>query len=112
MPNGSVYIGNRGGLPVVTTTPTVNTSNVVIALPNHIFRFLGAKGQIVVNFSSIIPTGTTGTLPVVISVNNEQRPLTSSTGEVITVADIATTLTFSIYFDKVENVIRVLSVIG
>lgn len=41
--NGSVYISNRAGIPVITTTPVVGTSNVIITLPNHIFRFLGQK---------------------------------------------------------------------
>ena len=50
---GSVYIGNRAGIPVITTTPVVGTSNVLITLPNHIFRFLGQKGKITINFNSV-----------------------------------------------------------
>lgn len=37
--NGSVYISNRAGIPVITTTPVVGTSNVIITLPNHILDF-------------------------------------------------------------------------
>lgn len=107
--NGSVCIGNRAGIPVVTTNPVVNTNDVTIILPNHIFKFLGAKGQIIINFSSAIPSGTTGTLPVYLSTNNEQRQLTSSTGELLTVADLSSVLTFIVYFDKSANVVRVLT---
>ena len=110
--NGSVYIGNRAGIPIITTTPVVNTSNVTITLPNHIFRFLGQKGKVTINFNSIIPSGTTTTLPVLISVNGQTLALTNETGTAITVASIANTLTFDVYFDKQLNVIRVISVIS
>lgn len=110
--NGSVYIGNRAGIPIITTTPVVNTSNVIITLPNHIFRFLGQKGKVTINFNSIIPSGTTTTLPVLISVNGQTLALTNETGTAITVASIANTLTFDVYFDKQLNVIRVISVIS
>lgn len=110
--NGSVYIGNRAGIPVITTTPIVGTSNVIITLPNHIFRFLGQKGKLIINFSSVIPSGTTTTLPIVISVNNHTLPLTNEAGTALTVASIANTLTFDVYFDKQLNVIRATSVIS
>lgn len=103
MINGSVYIGNRGGLPVVTTTPTVGTADVRFSLPNHIFRFLGAKGKIVVELNSVIPTGTTTTLPVLIEANSQTLPLVNASGTAITVADIATVLYYEILFDKVSN---------
>ena len=105
--NGSVYISNRAGIPVITTTPVVGTSNVLITLPNHIFRFLGQKG-----FNSVIPSGTTTTLPILVSVNNQTLALTNSAGTALTVASIANTLTFDVYFDKQLNVIRVTSVIS
>ena len=110
--NGSVYIGNRAGIPVITTTPVVGTSNVLITLPNHIFRFLGQKGKITINFNSVIHSGTTTTLPILISVNNQTLALSNSAGTALTVASIANTLTFDAYFDKQLNVIRVTSVIS
>lgn len=110
--NGSVYIGNRAGIPVITTTPIVNTNDVRIVLPNHIFRFLGQKGKLTINFKSAIPTGTTTTLPILISVNNQTLPLTNEAGTALTVAGILNTLTFDVYFDKQLNVIRVTSVIS
>lgn len=110
--NGNVQIGNRAGIPVVTTTPKIDTSNVSITLPNHIFRFLGQKGIIIINFNSVIPSGTTTTLPLIISVNGQTLPLTDTTGTAITVANINNTLTFQVYFDKQLNVIRVVSPIS
>lgn len=110
--NGNVQIGNRAGIPVITTTPNIDTSNVSITLPNHIFRFLGQKGIIIINFKSTIPSGTTTTLPLVISVNGQSLPLTNTAGVSITVANIINTLTFQAYFDKQLNVIRVISPIS
>lgn len=110
--NGNVQIGNRAGIPVVITSPKIDTSNVSITLPNHIFRFLGQKGIIIINFNSVIPSGTTTTLPLVISVNGQTLPLTDATGTAITVANISNTLTFQVYFDKQLNVIRVVSPIS
>lgn len=110
--NGNVQIGNRAGIPVVITSPKIDTSNVSITLPNHIFRFLGQKGIIIINFNSVIPSGTTTTLPLVISVNGQTLPLTDATGIAITVANISNTLTFQVYFDKQLNVIRVVSPIS
>ena len=55
------YIGNRGGIPFVAATLTdagsVST-NAIYTLPNHVFRFLGQAGLIVVN----IPTSTAATV--------------------------------------------------
>lgn len=109
---GNVYIGNRGGIPVVTTTPIVGTSDVRFILPNHIFRYLGHRGKFVLNLTEAIPTGTTGTLPVLFEVNGNTLPLDNPTGAGLTASDILTTLTFDIYFDKYANALRVLSVIA
>lgn len=108
----SVYIGNRGGTPVITVNPQVNTSNVIFALPNHIFRFAGSKGVFVLSLTNALPAGTTGTLPVVFQVNNTTLPLTNESGIEITAADITSTVVFTIYFDKQNNVIRVISPIS
>ena len=105
---GSVYIGNRGGVPAITTTATINTSNVVIILPNHIFRYLGNRGIVVVNLTQPI-TSTTTTLPILVSVNGNTAPLTNNSGTELTVADVANILVFEIYFDKSLNVLRVIS---
>ena len=65
-----------------------------------------------INFNSVIPNGTTTTLPILVSVNNQTLALTNSAGTTLTVANIANTLTFDVYFDKQLNVIRVTSVIS
>lgn len=108
---GNAYIGNRGGIPVVTTTATVNASNVLITLPNHMFKFLGNKGIFIVTLTTKI-AGTPTTTPVVFSVNNDTLPLTNDAGTAVTIADISNTLTFEVYFDKSLNVLRVLTVIS
>lgn len=108
---GNVYIGNRGGIPAITTTPTISTSNVIITLPNHIFRFLGTKGLCVINLTTAIQATPT-TLPILISVNDNTLPLTDNEGNAVTVANMANILTFQIYFDKILNVVRILTAIA
>jgi len=105
MINGSVYIGNRGGIPVIRTSATVGTADVRFSLPNHIFRFLGAKGKIIVELNAAITSGTTGTLPVLIETNGTTLPLVNTTGAAITVSDVATVLYYEILFDKASNVL-------
>lgn len=109
---GSVYIGNRGGVPIITATPEVSTSNVIITLPNHIFRFLGQKGEIIVNLTSTIPSDTTTTFPVIIKVNDSTHELQNGEGTAITAGDMLNTLTFDAYFDKELNILRSLSIVS
>lgn len=112
MYNGSVYIGNRGGLPIVQATPTVGTADVQIGLPNHVFRFLGAKGKIILQMTTPVPTGTTGTLPVLAQVNGQTLAInTTVSGIAITAADITNVTTLELLFDKVANTLTVTSTI-
>lgn len=106
---GNYYIGNRGGIPVVNATPTVGTADVQISLPNNVFRFLGAKGIVVVELATAVPTGTTGTLPILAEVNGQTRPITNASGAGVTVTELGSTTTFVLFFDKPENKLQILS---
>lgn len=101
------YIGNRGGVPIVTTTPVVSATDVRYVLPNHTFRFLGAKGMIII--SGGIPTGTTTTLPVLIEVNGETKPLTNIDGNAVTVATVGTIKLIEVLFDKQSGTLQTLT---
>ena len=106
---GNIFIGNRGGIPIVTATPTVGTADVQISLPNNVFRFLGTKGFVVLSIPAPVPTGTTGTLPVLVEVNGQTRPLVSTTETALTAADVIGMTAMLILFDKSENKLQVLS---
>lgn len=80
----NAYIGNRGGIPYVAATQLSEGSasaNAVYVLPNHVFRFLGQAGLVVV----YIPTASATTVSGVdLQVNSQVMPLTSNAGAALT----------------------------
>lgn len=105
----NAYIGNRGGIPVIQTTPVVGTADVRYPLPNNVFRFLGAKGKIVITLTNPLPTDVTTTLPVLVEVNGETKPLNNTTGAALTAGDVVTTIVMDVLFDKSANTLTVTS---
>lgn len=94
------YIGNRGGIPYVAATlsdaGSVST-NAIYTLPNHVFRFLGQAGLIVVN----IPTSSASTVTgVELQVNNQTLPLTNNADAALTTLAAGTHL---LSFNKTTN---------
>lgn len=90
------YIGNRGGIPYVAATLSNEGSastNAVYTLPNHVFRFLGQAGLIVVD----IPVSTAATVTgVELQVNSQVLPLTNNAdGALTTLAAGAHLLSFN-----------------
>ena len=101
---------NRNGVPMLeTTSVTVGTDNVVLALPNRAFRWLNDKGSALIRLNQSIPTGTTTTLPVVFSSNDFTQPLTNVSGTEITVAQIPSTGVYVVYYDKDSNTMQLLT---
>ena len=78
------YIGNRGGIPYVAATLSNEGSastSAVYTLPNHVFRFLGQAGLMVVD----IPTSTAATVTgVELQANNQTLPLTNNADAALT----------------------------
>jgi len=109
MTGSALYIGNRGGVPIITATPTVGTADVQLSLPDNAFRFLGVKGLVVLQLSTPIPSGTTGTLPVLAEVNGQTRPLTNASGTALTATDLVGVTAIVVLFDKAANSLQVLS---
>lgn len=98
------YVGNRGGIPLSNATQTnagSATTDAVYEMPNHVFRFVGLRGLIIVNFNAAVTTAQ----GVTISVNNSTLPLTSNNDEAVT------TLTAGIHillFDKPSNKLQLI----
>lgn len=101
---------NRRGIPMIETTSiTVGTDNVVLNLPDRVFRYLNDKGIVLLRLNQAIPTGTTTTLPIVFSANDFTQPLTNVGGGAITVAQIPATGVYMIYYDKDANLMQLLT---
>lgn len=98
------YVGNRGGIPLSNATQTnagSATTDAVYEMPNHVFRFVGLRGIIIINFNAAVTTAQ----GVTISVNNSTLPLTSNNDEAVTV------LTAGIHillFDKPSNKLQLI----
>lgn len=92
---------NPNTLP--STNVTVGTDNVTIEIPNHAFFRRDYVGGFYLNLREAIPAGTTTTLPILIGVNGDTRPLMEMTGTPVTVANIAGAGIYALHYNKVTN---------
>ena len=87
---------NVNGIPALRSLGvTVTATDVRFDFNNH--RNVGApfRGLIIINLAQAIPTGTTGTLPVLFtSDGGNAQPLTTINGDAVTAADITGTAGF------------------
>lgn len=58
------WVNRNGSAAIASTGVAVNTANVVFTFKNHAFVNANYRGTIFVNLKQAIPTGTTGTLPI------------------------------------------------
>ena len=94
---------NANGIPYLsTTTVTVTEDAVSFALG---FRRIQPVGYFAVRVEDAIPTGTTETLPVSITLNGTTRPLTYFNGTPVTVADITGTGILLIFNDRFNGIL-------
>lgn len=89
---------NAGGQPLLQSTAvTVGTETVDIALG---FRRIQPMGYFTVSLSDLIPTGTTGTLPITLTLNGTTRNLTLPNGVAATASDLEGVSVFLVYNDR------------
>ena len=101
---------NVNGAPYLRTNGvTVGTDAVDFTLG---FRRIPPVGYLTVNIADAIPTGTTGTLPVRITLNGQTRSLTSFGGTAVTAADITGTGIVTIFYDFYSGVLQLTSPIA
>ena len=98
---------NVQGTPYLTTTNiTVGNSAVDLALG---FRRIAPVGLFFVRVADVIPTGTTATLPITLTLNGTSRPLTKFGGEAVTVADIGGTGVIAVFNDRFNGLLQAVS---
>lgn len=95
--NGSVFIASN--------SVTVNTANVVFNFPNTGFANRPYIGTIFVNLAQAIPTGTTGTLPILF----DSTPVTKYNGDPLTVDDIPGTGIFQLWYDRSTGTLQIMT---
>lgn len=102
---------NVNGIPALKSlSVSVTATDVRFDFNNH--RNVGSpfRGLIILNLAQAIPTGTTGTLPVVLtSDGGNVQPLTTLNGEAVTAADITGTGVFLVWFENSTSTLQLLT---
>ena len=100
------YLSNMNGIPrLESNSVSVNTANVVFTFTNPGPRFINEyNGLVLLKFNQIIPTGTTGTLPILI--NNQEIITYNST--VLTVTNFKGTGMYLAYYDSGNKTLQII----
>ena len=95
---------NVNGIPYLSTTNvTVTDEAVNFALG---FRRIQPVGYFTVRVANAIPTGTTETLPIQLTLNGTSRPLTFFDGTPVTAADITGTGVLMVFNDRFNGILQ------
>ena len=98
---------NVNGIPYLSgTNITVTDTAVDIALG---FRRIQPVGHLTVRIASSIPDGTTGTLPVTLTLNGTSRALTFFNGTPVTAADLTGTGVITVFNDRFNGILQLTS---
>jgi len=98
---------NINGIPyLATTNVTVSDTSVDLALG---FRSIQPVGTFFVRLAQTIPTGTTGTLPITLTLNGTTRQLTTIGGAAVTAAELTGTGVFEVFNDRFNGILQVVS---
>lgn len=105
------YMSNINGIPrIESNNVTVGTSSVVFAL-NTRLSFVRFNGLVLIKLNQAIPSGTTATLPIVVTSANGDVPLVKVGGDAVTVADITGIGVYLLYYDNASNTLQALPTI-
>lgn len=98
---------NAGGIPYLSSTNvTINTETVDIAMG---FRRIQPVGYLTIFIDDVIPTGTTATLPVTLTLNGTTRPLLLPNGNAVTAADLIGVNIISVFNDRFRGILSLMS---
>jgi len=105
---GCFYVTtNVNGVPYLSTTGvTATEESVNFSLG---FRSVQPVGYLTIRIANAIPTGTTDTLPVTITLNGVTRALTLFNGTPVTVADVTGTGIIVVFNDKFNGILQMIS---
>ena len=98
---------NAGGIPYITSTnTTINTETVDIALG---FRRIQPIGYLTIFIDDVIPTGTTITLPVTLTMNGTTRNLLLPSGDAATAEDLIGVNVITVFNDRFRGLLTLMS---
>ena len=98
---------NAGGIPYLSSTNvTIGTETVDIALG---FRRIQPVGYMTIFIEDVIPTGTTGTLPITLTLNGTTRSLTLPNGTPVTAAELIGVNVITVFNDRFRGLLTLMS---
>lgn len=98
---------NAGGIPYLSSTNiTIGTETVDIALG---FRRIQPVGYMTIFIEDVIPTETTGTLPVTLTLNGTSRALTLPNGTPVTAAELIGVNVITVFNDRFRGLLILMS---
>nr|DAU31005.1 MAG TPA: hypothetical protein [Caudoviricetes sp.] len=103
------WVNRNGSAAIASTGVAVNTENVIFSFKNHAFVNASYRGTIFVNLMQAIPTGTTGTLPILFETNGATQAVSKFNGEPLTVADVPGTGVVQLWFERDTNTLQLMT---
>lgn len=103
------WVNRNGSAAIASTSVKVNTSEVVFTFKNHAFVNANYRGTIFVNLRQAIPTGTTGTLPILFETNGATQAVSKFNGDPLTVADVPGTGVVQLWFERDTNTLQLMT---
>ena len=103
------WVNRNGSAAIASTGVKVNTTDVVFTFKNHAFVNANYRGTIFVNLMQAIPTGTTGTLPILFETNGATQAVSKFNGAPLTVADIPGTGVVQLWFERDTNTLQLMT---
>ena len=98
---------NAGGIPYLSSTNvTIGTETIDIALG---FRRIQPVGHLTIFIEDAIPTGTTATLPVTLTLNGTSRALTLPNGTPVTAAELIGVNILDVFNDRFRDILALMS---
>jgi hypothetical protein len=103
----NIVATNAGGIPYIhSTNTTVGTDNVNIALG---IRRIQPVGYITIIIDNVIPTGTTTTLPVTLTLNDTTKALNLPNGTAVTAEELIGVSVITIFNDRTTGLLTLMS---
>lgn len=98
---------NAGGIPYLSSTNvTIGTESIDIAMG---FRRIQPVGYFTLFIEDVIPTGTTATLPITLTLNGTSRALTLPNGTAVTAAELEGVNLIQVFNDRFRGILVLVS---
>lgn len=105
-----VFPFNRRGIFGIKSVgvPTLTDTDVTFHFEPHPYVQMPYNGILIVNITTPVPTGATGTEPVYFKTGDAARvAVTKGDGDPLTAADVLESGYFLLFFDRGQNVLQV-----